>query len=93
MSRILEGIFSTFILDNALKRQHRARSNFIYEQHSENSLFKHTKKLFTKKLKIFRQKKSNIVHISAQIIDCGYSLEPSRKHAYIILTQLNPSFI
>ena len=32
-----------------------------------------------KKLKIFRYKNSDIFHISAQNIDCGYSLEPPRR--------------
>ena len=43
---------------------------------TKTCLFKYTEKLITKKLKIFRKKKSNIFHISAQNIDCGYSLEP-----------------
>ena len=29
-------------------------------------------------MKIFRKEKSDIFHISAQNIDCGYSLEPPR---------------
>ena len=36
-------------------------------------------KISPKKLKIFRKKKSDIFHISAQNIDCGYSLEPRRR--------------
>ena len=37
----------------------------------------------------------NIFLISAKNIDCGYSLEPppSRKHAYVVLTPLNPTFM
>ena len=31
------------------------------------------------KLKVFNLKKSDIFHISAQNIDCGYSLEPPRR--------------
>ena len=31
---------------------------------------------YHQKMKIFRQKKSDIFHISAQNTDCGYSLEP-----------------
>ena len=30
-------------------------------------------------LKVFRKKKSDIFHLSAQNIDCGYSLEPPRR--------------
>ena len=54
----------------------------------------------------FSNKKSDIFHISAQNIDCGYSLEPSRRggsYEYpqsmflaeirkIIFTPVNPSF-
>ena len=43
---------------------------------TKTRLFKYTEKLITEKLKIFRRKNSNIFHISAQNIDCGYSLEP-----------------
>ena len=32
-----------------------------------------------KKMKIFRKKNSDIFLISAQNIDCGYSLEPPRR--------------
>ena len=66
-----------------------SRQNFnrscIFVFHYENfitktCLFKYTEKLITEKLKIFSQKKSNIFHISAQNIDCGYSLEPPRRN-------------
>ena len=40
-------------------------------------LFKYTENSITKKLKISRLKKSDIFLISAQNIDCGYSLEPT----------------
>ena len=30
-------------------------------------------------MKIFNKKKNDILHISAQNIDCGYSLEPPRQ--------------
>ena len=46
---------------------------------TKTCLFKYTEKLITEKLKISRQKKSNNFHISAQNIDCGYSLEPPRR--------------
>ena len=46
---------------------------------TKTRLFKYTEKLITEKLKIFYKKKSNIFHISAQNIDCGYSLEPPRR--------------
>ena len=37
------------------------------------------RKFHLKKLKIVRLKNSDIFHISAQNIDCGYSLEPPRR--------------
>ena len=46
-------------------------------------------KLLPPKNENFRGKKSDIFHISAQNIDCGYSLEPPRK---IMYTPINPSF-
>ena len=36
-------------------------------------------KFYNQKWKIFRYKKSDIFHISAQNIVCGYSLEPPRR--------------
>ena len=44
----------------------------------KTSLFKYTENFTTKKRK-FSDKNSNIFHISAQNIDCGYSLEPPRR--------------
>ena len=46
---------------------------------TKTRLFKYTEKLITEKLKIFRQKIQIFFHISAQNIDCGYSLEPPRR--------------
>ena len=37
------------------------------------------RKFHLQKLKIFRLKNSDMYHISAQNIDCGYSLEPPRR--------------
>ena len=42
-------------------------------------LFKYTENFTTKKEKKNPIKNSDIFHISAQNIDCGYSLEPSRR--------------
>ena len=42
-------------------------------------LFEYIQKFHLQKLKIFRKKNSDIFHISAQNIDCGYSLEPPRR--------------
>ena len=45
---------------------------------TKTCLFKYVENLTSKKLKIFRQN-FDIFHISAQNIDCGYSLEPHRR--------------
>ena len=69
-------------------------------------LFKYIENFTTKKWKKFQIKHSNIFHISAQNIDCGYSLEPPRRgcsNEYpqsmfwaeiwkIMYTPVNPSF-
>ena len=56
----------------ALWLKHKSRL-FI----TKTRLFKYTENFTTKKCK-FSDKNSDIIHISAQNIDCGYSLEPSR---------------
>ena len=45
---------------------------------AKTSLFKYIENFTTKKWK-FSDKNSEILHISAQNIDCGYSLEPPRR--------------
>ena len=45
---------------------------------TKTSLFKYTEN-FTTKNENFQIKNSDIFHISAQNIDCGYSLEPPRR--------------
>ena len=73
---------------------------------TKTHLFKCIEKFTTKNMKIFRLKNSDIFHISAQNIDCGYSLEPPRRgdsNEYpqpmfladiwkIMYTPVNPSF-
>ena len=44
-------------------------------------MYKYTEN-FTTKTWTFSNKNSNIFHISAQNIDCGYSLEPPRQGGY-----------
>ena len=51
----------------------------VYNGHYENTPIQIYRKFHLQKLKIFRQKESDIFHISAQNIDCGYSLEPPRR--------------
>ena len=73
---------------------------------TKTRLYKYIGNFTTKKLKIFSDKNSDIFHISAQNIDCGYSLEPPRRggsNEYpqslfwaeirkIMYTPVNPSF-
>ena len=47
--------------------------------HYENTPIQIYRKFHLQKLKIFRLKNSDIFNISAQNIDCGYSLEPPRR--------------
>ena len=49
------------------------------DDHYENTPIQIYRKFHLQKLKIFRLKNSDIFHISAQNIDCGYSLEPPRR--------------
>ena len=46
---------------------------------TKTRLFKYIDKFTTKNGKLLDKKKSDIFHISAQNIDCGYSLEPPRR--------------
>ena len=54
--------------------------NFTVSNHgiTKTRLFKYTENFTTKNWK-FSDKNSDIFHISAQNIDCGYSLEPPRR--------------
>ena len=47
-------------------------------RHYENTSIQIYRNCHLQKLKIFKYKNSDIFHISAQNIDCGYSLEPPR---------------
>ena len=72
----------------------------------ETRLSKYTENFTTKKNEKFQIKNSDIFHISAQNIDCGYSLEPPRRggsneypqfmslsrNKKILYTPVNPSF-
>ena len=56
------------------------RENIFIEVITKSRLFKYIEKIHLKKLKSFRLKNNSyIFHISAQNIDCGYSLEPPRR--------------
>ena len=74
--------------------------------HYENMPIQIYRKFHIQKLKMFRQKNSDILHIFALYIDCEYSLEPPRRggsNEYhnlcfwaeirkIMYTPVNPSF-
>ena len=47
--------------------------------HYENMPIQIYRKFYHQKMEIFRKKKSDIFHISARNIDCGYSLEPPHR--------------
>ena len=47
--------------------------------HYENMSIQIYRKFHLQKLKIFRQKTSDILHIFTQNIDCEYTLEPPRR--------------
>ena len=49
------------------------------KQHYENTPIQTYRKFYLQKVKLFRKIISDIFHISAQNIDCGYSLEPPRR--------------
>ena len=51
----------------------------LFATHYENTPIQIYRKFHLQKLKIFRYKNSDIFHISAQNIDCGYSLDPPRR--------------
>ena len=77
----------------------------LYPFITKTGLFKYIEKFTTKKGK-FSDKNSDIFHVSAQNIDCGYSLEPPRRggsnefpqsiylsrNKKIMYTPVNPSF-
>ena len=51
---------------------------FFFASITKTRLFKYIENFTTKKGKISDKNNSDIFHISAQNIDCGYSLEPPR---------------
>ena len=53
-------------------------SRIVRKCHYENNSIQIYRKFHLQKLKNIQIKNSDIFHISAQNIDCGYSLEPPR---------------
>ena len=64
---------------NKRNKGNNVRVFFDFTVHYENTPIQIYRKFHLQKLKIFRYKNSDIFHISAQNIDCGYSLEPPRR--------------
>ena len=60
-------------------RKEERTSYHMSRSHYENMPIQIYRKFHLQKLKIFRYKNSDIFHISAQNIDCGYSLEPPQR--------------
>ena len=97
-------IFTTS-LPRSLPTQFASYPEIVSEIITKTRLFKYMES-FPSKTKIFQIKNSDIFHISAQNIDCGYSLEPPRRggsNEYpqsmfyaeirkIMYTPVNPSF-
>ena len=52
---------------------------YVAEAHYENTPIQIYRKFYHRKWKFSDKKNSDIFHISAQIIDCGYSLEQPRR--------------
>ena len=79
---------------------------WVFGYHYENTPIQIYRTFYLQKLKQIRIKTSDIFHISAQNIDCWYSLEPPRRGGFneyhnlcfwaeirkIMFTPVNPSF-
>ena len=52
---------------------------YLVRNITKTYLFKYTENFTNKKNENFQIKNSDILHISAQNIDCGYSLEPPQR--------------
>ena len=99
---MLEGLKQYICIISKKKK----KMHLLSERYYENTPIQIYIKFHLQKLKVFRYKNSDIFHISAQNIDCGYSLEPPRRggsYEYpqsmfwaeiwkIMYTPVNPSF-
>ena len=61
--------------NEGLNEAHLCRPDFTLRKHAYSNILK----IFPPKNENFQLKISGIFHISAQNIDCGYSLEPSQR--------------
>ena len=62
-----------------LSKDESPQNIFIFTTHYENTPIQIYSKISPPKTKKFSVKNSDIFHIFAQNIDCGYSLEPPRR--------------
>ena len=97
--KVIQSIYSDISLS-------RMTSSISFLCHYENTPIQLYIKFFNQKKETFQIKNSDIFHIPAQNIDCGYSLEPPRrggsneypqsmffrKIREIMYTPVNPSF-
>ena len=60
---------------------------YVQIQHYENTPIQMNRKFHLKKTENFQIKNSIIFHISAQNIDCEYSLEPPRRGTIYVFEQ------
>ena len=67
----------TFHVKNNKKKSHLSSAELLHI--TKTCLFNYTENFTTKKWKKKSDKKLTFFHISAQNIDCGYSLEPPRR--------------
>ena len=92
-----QALFSQEIKEIALNAI-RWWKNLLKSTHNENMPIQIYWKFHHQKNENFQMKNSDIFYISAQIIDCGYSLEPPRRggsNEYaqsMFLNPVNPSF-
>ena len=61
------------------ERKRRRNDNTRIENITKTRLFTYIENFTTIKIENFQIKNPDIYHISAQNIDCGYSLEPPRR--------------
>ena len=79
-NRTLNGILDRlFQLSTCNNLTHQYFGDDMKLTHYENTPIQIYWKFYNQKLANFQIKNSNIFHISAQNIDCGYSLEPPRR--------------
>ena len=67
------------VSDLRVNLKNKQTSNEFSDHHCEKHAYSNILNILPPKNENFQIKNSNIFHISAQNIDCGYSLEPPRR--------------